>query len=207
MKNKILFLLSLILLTLPVMAQEYIPRLELDKREKKSFASRDSVIHLKIDTLILKDRSSLRFYNKKQVILEVGYAEIGKKVSLLGQDGENNGSQIDLQIHVASLGDLYIDAGGLKATRGRNALPHGNGGAVTIIYDKEGIQPQMEERKSPHYIRVNVDGGANLSDSHSEIAILQSQMRSGQMALGGLPQGRIYSGTPGTNGSVILKGK
>src|SRR5690606_32738232 len=50
------------------------------KRKKHSFSSRDSVLVLRIDTLIMKDRSGLRFYGKKQIRLEIGYAEIGNRV-------------------------------------------------------------------------------------------------------------------------------
>jgi len=208
MKTKIILLLSIFVFSLPALAQEYIPRLELDKREKKMFSSRDSVIHLKIDTLILKDRSSLQFLHKKKVILEVGYAEIGDKVKIFGSDGQNNGSDFDINIHLASLGDLYLDAGGLRATKGRQALPHGNGGTVNFVYNTKGMIPQTKEAKESNYLRVNVSGGDNLSDSRSEISIIQSQIgQNTGRPLGGLPQGKVYQGVAGENGKVTITGK
>lgn len=205
MKTKYLLLWCFVWLAIPMYAQEHIPRLELSAKEKLVFSGKDSIIHLKIDTLIMKDRSVLNFFNKKQVILEIGYAEIGEKVKWIGQDGKNNGSNFDVTIHLAKMGNLYVDAGGLKATRGRNALPHGNGGHIQVSYSKTGIAPQISDRKAPHYFRANVIGGDNVADSRSEIQMLQSQIGTGQMALAGLPQGRIYSGTPGNNGTVSLK--
>ncbi|MGH2623429.1 MAG: hypothetical protein ACRDE7_07175, partial [Sphingobacterium sp.] len=54
---------------------EHIQRLELSRKDKKVFNKGDSSITLKIDTLIMKDKSKLEFFGKKDVKLEIGYAE------------------------------------------------------------------------------------------------------------------------------------
>src|SRR5690606_37301981 len=76
--------------------EEHIARVELGKKKKKTFNSRDSSAVIYIDTLIMKDKSSLQFYGKKDVKLVVKHAEIGKNAFISGMGGQNNASNFDI---------------------------------------------------------------------------------------------------------------
>ena len=205
------YILSIILLFGAFMsnAQEvqHISRLELGKKEKKSFNRGDSSMVLKIDTLIMKDKSKLEFYAKKDVKLEVGYAEIGKNAVITGQDSKNNATNIDLDININKLGSLFVIARGIDAFNGTKTFPNGNGGKVVISYDPAGITPQTKDKKATNYLFVDVQPGGLRVNPTSEIGQIYSRISMSQPGLRGMPQGQIYSGSPGNEGSFELKAK
>jgi len=186
---------------------EHISKLELGKKDKKVFNRGDSSMILKIDTLIMKDKSKLEFYAKKDVKLEIGYAEIGKNVVITGQDSKNNATNIDMDINFNKLGSLFVIARGIDAFNGTKTNPNGNGGKVLITYDPAGITPQKTDKKGANYLFVDVQPGGLRVNPTSEISQIYSRISMAQPGLRGMPQGQIYSGSPGKEGTVEVKAK
>ncbi len=90
MRNLIVFILTLC--SVGVFAQEtdtlHIGKLSIGKKKKEVYSGgRDSSLVIRIDTLIMADRSQLVFYGKKDVKLDVGHAEIDKRAYVFGTDG------------------------------------------------------------------------------------------------------------------------
>ncbi|MFC6103012.1 hypothetical protein [Olivibacter domesticus] len=191
---------------------QYIQKLEISKKKKKTFSVRqqDSTLVLKIDTLILNDKATLEFFGKKKVDLQVKYAEIPKQAYIVGTDSKNNGSEINITIHFGKLGSLYVLAGGRDANNGSRTFPNGNGGNVTLHYDKRGIVPQQEKKDQPGYLRIDTKAGGYRVNPQSDLYNIYSQIgmgiRSGGGRLGGVPQGQIYSGSPGKDGKSEVVG-
>src|SRR5690554_3782554 len=162
MKTVVLSLLVLFCFT-GVQAQmpavQHIARLEIDKKKNKIFSSRDSSLTMTIDTLIMKDRSRLVFYGKKDVTLKVKHAEIGKDVVIVGTDGKNNGSDMDLSIRFEKLGNLLLTTAGLDASNGTKTFPNGNGGELTFKYLTDGLIPQQEDKKAEAYVSIDTKAG------------------------------------------------
>lgn len=125
----------------------FISKLELLRSKKKVFDSRDSVLVLKIDTLIMEDRAALQFYGKKHVTMVIKHAEIGDRVNFTGRGGQNNASDMDIHIRFNQLGSLYIMADGQDANNGMRTHPNGDGGNVRLYFDPNGIRPQQEQSK------------------------------------------------------------
>ena len=191
---------------------QYIQKLEIGKKKRKSFSvnNRDSILILTIDTLIMKDKASLAFYGNKKVRLQVKYAEIPDVAYIIGTDSKNNGSDMDIQMHVGELGGLYIMANGLDANNGTRTYPNGNGGKVTFRYDRKGKIPQQEDKDKPGYLHINTRAGGYRVNPQSDLYNVYSQIRmgtrSGSGRLAGVPQGRIYSGSPGKDGKSEVIG-
>src|SRR5690606_2050603 len=85
--GSVTFLIMLCAVVVGQTGDLHITKLVLNKKEKKIFNDRDSSTIVHIDTLIMKDKSSLQFYGKKDVKLFVRYAEIGDKAFISGQGG------------------------------------------------------------------------------------------------------------------------
>lgn len=186
---------------------EHIPRLVLEKKDKEVFNRGDSSLVLKIDTLVMHNRSKLEFFGKKDVKLEIGYAEIGENVLITGQDGKNNATDFDIDVHFGELGSLSVIARGIDAFNGTKTHPNGDGGTVNIRYANQGIVPQTEDKKSPHYLNVDVKPGGLRVNPNSEINQIYGRISLSSPGLRGLPQGQIYSGSPGKEGTVSLQAK
>lgn len=184
----------------------YIQKLEIKKKKNKVFSNRDSIVDLTIDTLIMGDRAQLVFYGKKKVNLVVKHAVIGKRAFLMGTDGKNNGSDLNLIIRFEELGQLTVSAAGLDAFNGTKTFPNGNGGTVHIQYLEDGIPPQSENKEKPHYLSVLVHPGGERVDARREIGNILSRINtSSGRPLGNLPQGQVYSGSPGTAGKFTIE--
>lgn len=203
----ITFLIALYSLTIGQTADIHISKLELNKKEKKVFNDRDSSTVIYIDTLIMKDRSSLQFYGKKDVKLVVKHAEIGDRAFISGQAGRNNASNFDIDINFKKLGSLYVIARGQDANNGMRTDPNGDAGIVNLVYDPSGIAPQTENKKQKNYLFVDITpGGLHVTPS-SEITNIYSRIATSAPGLRGLPQGQIYSGSPGKEGKVTIRSK
>lgn len=187
--------------------QEHISKLELRKKEKKFFNSRDSSAVIYIDTLIMKDKASLQFINKKDVKLVVKYAELGKKVFISGSGAKNNASNFDIDMHIGSLESLYIIAKGQDAINGTKTNDNGDGGNVTFHYASAGITPQSEDKKSKNYIHIDVSPGGRAVNPTTDLNQIYSRIKTAPSGLRGVPQGQIYSGSPGREGSYVLEEK
>ncbi|ERJ59469.1 hypothetical protein [Sphingobacterium paucimobilis] len=182
-------------------------KLVLNKKEKKIFNDRDSSTVIYIDTLIMKDRSSLQFYGKKDVKLVVKHAEIGDRAFISGQGAQNNASDFDIDINFAKLGSLYVIARGQDANNGTRTYPNGDAGNVNLVYEPTGITPQTENKKQKNYLFVDVSpGGLHVTPS-SEISNIYSRIATSSPGLRGLPQGQIYSGSPGKEGKVTISSR
>src|SRR5690606_31450159 len=189
----------------------HIEKLHLGKKKKEVYSGgRDSSMVIRIDTLVMEDRSQLVFYGKKDVTLDVGHAEIENRAYLFGTDGKNNGTDFDIQIRFEKLGALYVLAGGQDAkNNGSRTFPNGDGGDVTLTYDSGGIVPQTEDKKSPHYLRVDTQSGGYLVNPQSELSKIYRLINMCVLGrpLGNLSQGQVYSGTPGRDGKSVIKAK
>lgn len=185
----------------------HLDKLVLNKKQKKSFQGRDSILTLTIDTLIMKDKASLQFFNKKDVKLIVKHAYLGKDVSFYGQGLKNNGSNFDIDIDFDALSSLYIFARGQNAMNGTKTFPNGDAGNVILNYQSNGFDVQMTDKKAKHYIRIdNTEGGLNVVPS-SDVTNIYSRIAASGGGLRGLPQGQIYSGSPGKKGTVTVNKK
>ncbi|MBE8722570.1 hypothetical protein [Sphingobacterium pedocola] len=186
--------------------KQHFDKLVLNKKERKVFSDRDSSAVIYIDTLIMKDNSSLQFLGKKDVKLIVKHAEIGNKALISGQAGQNNASDFDITINFQKLGSLYVVARGIDAFNGTKTFPNGDAGNVKINYNKVGVSPQTTHKKDKNYLFVDVTpGGLHVTPS-SEITNIYSRITTSAPGLRGLPQGQIYSGSPGKEGKVTITG-
>lgn len=211
----LLILCTLTLGTLnPVKAQQkkegehiHLSKLTVEKKKKHNFQGRDSILTVHIDTLIMKDKSSLQFYGKKDVKLVVKHAIIDDQVAFYGQGLKNNGTNFDIDINFDKLGSLYVFAKGQTANNGSKTYPNGDGGNVTFVYKSDNFKVQTTDKKAKHYIRIdNTEGGLNVTPT-SDVANIYSRIATSSPGLRGLPQGQIYSGSPGKKGTIIFKEK
>ncbi len=183
---------------------QHISKLEIGKKAKKNIDSGDSSVTIHIDTLIMKDNSTLSFYGKKNVKLTVGHAEIGNKATIFGTDGKNNGANFDIHANFQKLGSLYIIAKGDDAFNGTKTFPNGNGGKVKVTLMKESIKPQSTNKKAKNYIYADVVAGGRAVNANSDLRNIYDRIKTAPTGLRGLPQGQIYSGSPGTEGTFEL---
>ena len=184
--------------------EEHINRIELGRKKKKIFNSRDSSTIVYIDTLIMKDRSSLQFYGKKDVKLIVKHAEIGKGVFISGLASQHNASNFDIEINMQKLGSLYIIARGQDAMNGTKTAPNGDGGEVVFKYHPNGIKPQSEDKKQNNFLYVDVSAGGRSINPVSDLNQIYSRIATSAPGLRGMPQGQVYSGSPGKEGKVVI---
>ncbi|MGO1671131.1 MAG: hypothetical protein ACTHZ1_04435 [Sphingobacterium sp.] len=207
MKYILTVIIALAILNAQGQQVEHIQRLELNRKDKEVFNKGDSSMVLRIDTLIMKDRAKLEFFAKKDVKLVVGYAEIGENVIIIGQDSKNNATNFDIDINFQELESLHIIARGIDAFNGTKTHPNGDGGEVNLRYNPRGITPQREDKKSKHYIFVDVKPGGLRVNPSSEINQIYGRISLSSPGLRGLPQGQIYSGSPGKEGQVTIEPK
>ena len=186
-------------------SEQHIEKLVLNKKEKKVFNSRDSSVTVYIDTLVMKDRSSLQFFGKKDVRLVITHAEIGNNVFITGNGARNNASNFNIEVNFNKLGSMTVVARGQDAMNGTKTHPNGDAGNVTLIYNANGIKPQTTDKKAKNFLVVDVrPGGLNVTPS-SDVNRIYDQIKSAPTGLRGIPQGQIYSGSPGKEGEVIIK--
>jgi len=207
MKYILTVIIAMVCLNLQGQQVEHIPRLELNRKDKKVFNKGDSSMVLRIDTLIMKDRSKLEFFAKKDVKLDIGYAEIGKNVVITGQDSKNNATNFDMDINFQKLESLFIIARGIDAFNGTKTHPNGDGGEVNLYYNPNGITPQSNDKKGDNYIFVDVQPGGMRVNPTSEINQIYGRISMSSPGLRGLPQGQIYSGSQGKEGKVTIEAK
>ena len=186
-----------------------IPKLEINKKKKEVFAGKDSSLTVYIDTLIMKDRSQLVFFGKKDVNLHVAHAEIDKRAYIFGSDGKNNGTDFQIDMRFAKLGMLYVLAGGQDANNnGSRTFPNGDGGNVSFTYDSGGIVPQTDDKKSTHYLQIDTRAGGYRVNPQNDLRNIYSLINMGSgRPLGNLSQGTVYSGSPGKDGKSTLKAR
>src|SRR5690606_390848 len=120
---------------------------------------RDSSSMIHIDTLIMNDKSSLQIFGKKNVKIIVDYAEIGKQAVIVGQGGQNNGSNFDIEANFQKLGSLYIIVRCRDAMNGTKTFPNGDAGNITLRYDPAGMTPQTSDKKAKNYLLADVTPG------------------------------------------------
>lgn len=211
MKNFIVFLLALC--SVGAFAQEahtvHIGKLAIGKKKKEVYSGgKDSSLVLRIDTLVMADRSQLVFYGKKDVKLDIGHAVIDKRAYIFGTDGKNNGTDFDIHMRFDKLGALYVLAGGHDASNnGSRTFPNGDGGNVNFTYDSDGIIPQSEDKKSDRYLQIDTRAGGYRVNPQNELSNIYSMIDMGAPGrpLGNLSQGQVYSGSPGRDGKSVIK--
>ena len=181
-----------------------ISKLVLDKKQKKIFNNRDSSIVLFIDTLVMKDKSSMQFYGKKDVKLVISHAEIGNNVYINGRAGKNNASNFDMDINFQKLGSLYVIARGQDANNGMKTDPNGDAGNINLTYSSKGIAPQTKDKKAKNYLHTDVTPGGLKVTPSSDLRRIYDQISMSASGLHGVPQGQIYSGSPGKEGKVTI---
>ena len=184
--------------------EEHISKLELGRKKKKVFNNRDSTAVIHIDTLIMKDKSSLQFYGKKDVKLVIKHAEIGKGAFISGMGGQNNASNFDIAINLQKLGSLYVIARGEDAMNGTKTFPNGDGGEVNFQYNPKGIIPQTDDKKQANYVYIDVSAGGRAISPVSDLQQIYARIATSAPGLRGLPQGQVYSVSPGKEGKVLI---
>lgn len=194
----IFFVTGVIAQSVPI---EHITKLEIEKKKRERISSSDSTQHIVIDTLIMHDRSSLQFYGKKKVTLEVKHAIIPKKAYITATDGKNNGSDMDITIRFDELGSLFVLAGGRDANNGSRTFPNGNGGEVSFNYLNDGIKPQTTDERKKEYLKVDTKAGGYSVNARNDLYNIYSRIGGGSRPLGQLPQGQVFSGSPGVDGT------
>lgn len=183
-------------------------RLELTKKRVFYIRGGDSSVTLKIDTLIMHTGARIVAMGKKNVIIIARYVETDKKCAVSGDDGRNNGTNFDLRMNFIRLNGLTINASGKNTTGGNRNYPMGHGGNVTIHYLASGLKPQINQRTAENYILVNTEGGKGSISPNTDLAVIQSQIRSGSTPgrpLSGLRNGTVFQGSDGNNGKVKLE--
>lgn len=203
----IFLFLGLSVLSIGYAQEEHIARVELGRKQKKTFNSRDSSAVIYIDTLIMKDKSSLQFYGKKDVKLVVKHAEIGKNAFISGIGGQNNASNFDIDINLQKLGSLYVIARGQDAMNGTKTHPNGDGGTVNFKYDPSGITPQSDKKKQKGYVYIDVSAGGRAINPVTDLNQIYSRIAMSAPGLRGMPQGQVYSGSPGKEGKATITPK
>lgn len=187
-----------------------ISKLEIERNKKEVFASRDSSLEVYIDTLVMKNKSQLVFFGKKDVRLHVGHASIEKQGYIYGTDGKNNGTDFHIDMRFEKLGALYVLAGGRDANNnGSRTYPNGDGGDVTFIYDGNAVVPQTDDKKATAYLHIDTRAGGYRGNPQTELSTIYSLMAQGGAGrpLGSVSQGIVYSGSPGEDGEILLKAK
>lgn len=184
---------------------QHIQRLEIKKKKRVSISVGDSSITVIIDTLIMHDRSYLEFFGKKNVNLQIKNAFIPKRAYISGTDGKNNASNITMTVRFKELGALYVYAAGRDAFNGTKTYPNGNGGTVVFNYLSDGITPQQVNSKQDHYLEIGTKGGGLVGNANSDIYSIFSRIGTGTRPLGQLPEGQVYSGSPGKEGKSEVK--
>lgn len=187
-----------------------IPKLEIERNKKEVFSSRDSSLVVFIDTLVMKHKSQLVFFGKKDVQLHVGHANIEKRGYIYGTDGKNNGTDFDIDMRFETLGALYVLAGGQDANNnGSRTHPNGNGGDVVFTYDGDGIVPQTDDKKSTNYLHIDTRAGGYGVNAQTDLRNIYSMINRGSVGrpLGNLSQGMVYSGSPGEDGKMTLEAR
>lgn len=188
----------------------HIPRLEIERNKKEVFAGRDSSLVVHIDTLVMKNKSQLFFFGKKDVQLRVGHAIIENRGYIYGSDGKNNGTDFDIDMRFEKLGSLYVLAGGQDANNnGSRTYPNGDGGDVVFVYDSNGVVPQADDKKGAHYLHIDTRAGGYRVNPQSDLRNIYTRINQGTAGrpLGTLSQGMVYSGSPGKDGEISLKAK
>lgn len=208
MKYLVVFLISFLAVDV-VLAQsnsvQHISRLEIKKKKTVNISKGDSSVTVIIDTLIMNDRSRLEFYGKKDVTLKVKHAIIPQRAYISGTDGKNNASNLDITIRFDELGSLFVLAGGRDANNGSKTFPNGNGGKVTFNYLSDGIIPQQTDKSKGHYVVVDTKAGGYSVNARSDLYNIYSRIGSGSRPLAQLPQGQVFSGSPGIDGKSEIK--
>lgn len=184
-----------------------IGKLVLEKRQSYFFQGRDSTATIVIDTLIMNDKSSIRFFNKKDVNLVIKYAAIGKDCVIGGDDGKNNGTNITLSANFVQLKKLSIDASGLDAKMSNRKFDNGDGGKVVLNYLAGGIKPQSSDSRSEGYVEISNRAGGYRTNAQADLYTVYSRLQSGVPGrpLSQLPNGRVYSGGIGKDGKADVK--
>lgn len=188
----------------------HIAKLEIGRNKKEVFNSRDSSLVVHIDTLVMKDKSQLVFFGKKDVQLRVDHALIEKRGYIFGTDGKNNGTDFGIDMRFEKLGALFVLAGGQDAkNNGSRTFPNGDGGDVMFTYDKGGITPQTDNRKADHYLQIDTRAGGYRVNPQSDLRNIYSMINRGTVGrpLGSLSQGMVYSGSPGKDGKTTLEAR
>ena len=138
----------------------HIPKLEIERNKKEVIGGKDSSLVVYIDTLVMKHKSQLVFFGKKDVQLHVRHADIAKRGYIYGTDGKNNGTDFKIDMGLEKLGALYILAGGQDANNnGSRTHPNGDGGNVVFTYDSAGLVPQSDDKKSANYLHIDTRAG------------------------------------------------
>lgn len=166
----------------------------------------DSTLYLKLDTLILEDKASLEFYGYKDVTLDIGHSIIGKRALIKGSFKENHAAHISLKTRFDKLESLHILAAGQDANNGFRTHDNGNGGNVEVHYSFAGIEPQTTKKRQKHFLDIQNQGGGKFINPTVEVGRVLSNIHSTNGRIVGLPQGQVYSGSPGKDGKTIIKG-
>ncbi len=203
--------LLLLICSLGAQGQETrLGKLELKKNEVYTIRQRDSDIHLRIDTLIMHRGSKIIAAGKKNMVLTAGFASIDTRCSIAGDDGHNNGTNIDLRINFQDLGNLTINTQGKNFRQGNRSHAIGSGGNVTVHYLNAGLAPQTTSAGHDRYLKVMAEGGKGSVDPNSDMYVITSAIRSGSgiagRPLSNLPQGTVFQGSDGPDGKVHLEG-
>lgn len=199
------FLIINLFLVSAVVAQStpviHISKLEIKKKKRENIGNADSIQHVVIDTLIMHDKAHLQFYGKTDVTLEVRHAIIPKKAYISATDGKNNGADMNITVRFDELGSLFVLAGGRDANNGSRTFPNGDGGKVVFNYLDDGVVPQLVEEKDEGYLRIDTQAGGYAVNARSDLYNIYSRIGGGSRPLGQLPQGQVYSGSSGIDGS------
>lgn len=186
-------------------SEQHIGKLVLDKKKREVFRHRDSSMVIHIDTLIMKDNSTIEFFGVKDAKLVIKYAEIGKRVAITGFGAGNNATNLDISINLQKLGSLYVMAGGRNANNGFTTHPNGDGGNVTFRYYAQGIVPQTENRRQKNYLAIDASAGGYHVNPVVDMRIIQDRIAMSHPGLRGMPGGQIYSGSPGREGKKVIE--
>lgn len=181
-------------------------KLVIDSKKTFNFIQGDSTTSVVIDTLVMNDKSKLFFTNKKNVNLVIKHALIGKNCVIAGNDSKNNGTNLKLVVNFERLGSLFILVQGEDAKLSNRNFDNGNGGNVELSYLRTGKMPQTANKNKSGYVAIENRAGGYSVNAQTDIATIMDQVRRGSPGrpLSQLPNGRVYSGSIGRDGTVTI---
>jgi len=184
-----------------------IPKLVVDSKKTYYLDQGDSTATIVIDTLVMANKARLYLVDKKKVKLVVNNATVGKDCVITGNDGKNNGTDLKMAVNFSQLQSLFIDVSGDDAKNGNRNFDNGNGGSVILNYLASGKKPQLTDKKSANYLSVKNRAGGYMVNPQTDIAVLVDQIKNGTAGrpLGNLPNGKVYSGNIGKDGTTSIQ--
>jgi hypothetical protein len=184
-------------------------KLELRKNQVYTIHNQDTSGTLAVDTLIMNDHSKIFLFGKTEFNIIARYAIIGNNCIIIGHDAKNNGTDLNIQMGLVSLGKLKILVEGVNRMEGFRDFPNGDGGDVHFYYSDHGQTPQTDRPRQNRYLFISNSGAQGSNQPEVDLDIIKSEIQMGQSnparPLTALRQGTVFDVRSGKNGITEIK--